>query len=67
MEVSLTVTPYGVPKNIQLVDTSADVTEKQLRALRRALGSQRFRPRIQNGDTQEAAHQLFYPVPLPKS
>lgn len=67
IEVSLTVTPYGIPKNIQLADTSADVTEKQLRALRRALGSQRFRPRIQNGETEEAAHQLFYSVPAPNS
>ena len=67
IEVSLTVTANGVPKNIQLVDTNADATEQQLKTLRRKLGSQRFRPKIQGGETEESAHQLFYPLPAPKS
>ena len=66
-EVSLTVTPYGMPKNIQLVDTSVEVSEQQLRTLRRALSRQRFRPKIQNGVPEEAAHQLLFAIPTPKS
>ena len=67
VQVKLTVSDFGVPFNIAVLDPLNDLSKEQLQALRKEVNQQRFRPRLNSGKTEEAELTIFYDKPTPKS
>ena len=67
VQVKLTVSDFGVPFNIAVLDPLEDLSKEQLQALRKEVNQQRFRPRLNSGKTEEAELTIFYDKPTPKS
>ena len=67
VQVKLTVSDFGVPFNIAVIDPLEDLSKEQLQALRKEVNQQRFRPRLNSGKTEEAELTIFYDKPTPKS
>ena len=67
VQVKLTVSDFGVPFNIAVLDPLEDLSKEQLQALLKEVNQQRFRPRLNSGKTEEAELTIFYDKPTPKS
>lgn len=66
LEVSVTISAYGVPQDIEVLGDTENLSKEQLGSLRRQVSGQRFRPKLLDGKAEAAPHIVFYDLPAPK-
>lgn len=66
LELSMMISTYGVPNQIEVTSSPQSLTEDQLGKLRKDMRSKRFRPKLVNGLAAEAPHSILYDQPTPK-
>ena len=66
LELSMMISTYGVPNQIEVTSSPQSLTEDQLGKLRKDMRSKRFRPKLVNGLAAEAPHSMLYDQPTPK-
>ena len=66
LAVSVMVSAFGVPQDIEVLGDTENLSKEQLGSLRRKVSGQRFRPKLLDGKGEAAPHTVFYDVPAPK-
>jgi tRNA A37 threonylcarbamoyladenosine dehydratase len=66
LELSMLISPYGVPVEIEVANAPQALTDKMLRDVRRELRDKRFRPKLVDGLAAEASLSMMYDQPTPK-
>ena len=64
IEVGMTVSRLGAISNIEVINPSQEITDKQFANLKANLRNTRFRPKIVNGETAVSSHTEFFPVTM---
>jgi hypothetical protein len=60
----MTVSRLGAISNIEVINPSKEITDKQVANLKANLRNTRFRPKIVNGETTVSSHTEFFPVTM---
>ena len=66
LELAMTISTYGVPNNIEVVNPPESLSKEALRDIRRDTRGKRFRPKLVNGLAEEAPYRMLYDQPIPK-
>ena len=66
LELSMMISTYGVPKDIEVANPPESFTDKELDDLRKDVRKKRFRPKLVNGLAADAPHSMTYNQPTPK-
>lgn len=64
IEVGMTVSRLGAISNIEVINSSKEITDKQVANLKANLRNTRFRPKIVNGETAVSSHREFFPATM---
>ena len=59
LEVSALITKRGRARNIQFIDPPKDLSEEEMRSIRRSIQKSRYRPRLNEGNPEESPHKIF--------
>lgn len=66
LELTMMISTYGVPNQIEVTSSPQSLTDDQLGNLRKDMRSKRFRPKLVDGLAAEAPHSMLYEQPTPK-
>ena len=66
LELAMTISTYGVPNNIEVVNPPESLSKEASRDIRRDARGKRFRPKLVNGLAEEAPYRMLYDQPIPK-
>ena len=59
LEVSALITKRGRARDIQFIDPPKDLSEEEMRSIRRSIQKSRYRPRLNEGNPEESPHKIF--------
>ncbi|MAH73746.1 MAG: hypothetical protein CBC09_06325 [Cellvibrionales bacterium TMED49] len=59
LEVSALITKRGRVRDIEFIDPPEDLSEEEMRSIRRSIKKSRYRPRLNGGNPEEATHKIF--------
>ena len=66
LELSMMISTYGVPNDIEVANPPESFTDKELSDLRKDVRSKRFRPKLVNGLPADAPYSMTYNQPTPQ-
>tara|TARA_E500000075_G_C6807831_1_gene229329 strand:- start:12 stop:662 length:651 start_codon:yes stop_codon:yes gene_type:complete len=59
LEVSALITKRGRARDIQFIDPPEDLSEEEMRSIRRSIQKSRYRPRLNEGNPEESPYKIF--------
>ncbi len=59
LEVSALITKRGRARDIQFIDPPEDLSEEEMRSIRRSIQKSRYRPRLHEGNPEESPYKIF--------